>query len=332
MLSGGRFVLGLFLLVAGMAAIDGKTVWAEVNPEAEKQEGQVLEAPKTEMGKTEITIWTPLLFEEPESYVPDGIYTDEMGGRYWLKEWELEPELVPARKMEIKRDLQYEGVEEKEQIPAKIPVKAADSITGEELEEECPILQIECLKEFWSSDFSFTAVFHSYDADYYLLGGKQVPFNADRPEIEGCQEQLLQEIGVEPERYRITGVSWAGPPYLEEGGELCRDAAVTGEKQVADYLVTYGGTAVFPEKEGFRCRAVYRSFDAEPENWYPAEEAGTGSEPVMLRTPADSRRLVFQRTVILTLSLLAAAVVFLLLWLVWKGLRKRKGGNENEES
>lgn len=327
MLSGARFVLSLSLLLAGMAAAGGRTAWAGARPEAGNQEGQYARVQEVE--KAELTIWTPLLFEDQESYVPDGIYTDETGSRYWLKEWELEPELIPARTMEIKRDLQYEGVEGDGQIPPEIPVSVTDSITGEEVKKECPIFKTECQREFWSSDFSFTAIFHSYDADYYLIGGKRVPFNADRPEIEGCKAQLLQEIGVDPEKYRITGAYWDGAPYAGEAGELCRNAVITGEKKLSDYLVTYAGTVTFPEKEGFRCRAVYRSFEAEPEHWYPAQEAET--EALISRNRADNRHLVFQKTIILTVSLLAVAVILLVLLLLLRHLQKRKGEKENEE-
>lgn len=281
--------------------------------------------------ESEVIIESEILFEEREGYTPEREYADQSGKRYWLKAWNLEPYRMPERRKVEERTVCYENVEWVEQLPEQASVFARDKITGQQLQKECPILHIKFEKERWVPDFTFTAVFHSYDADYYQLGGKKIPYNSLKPELDGLEPELLAEIGVNPENYRILHTEWKGDSYFDENGNLCRNAEITGEKKVSDCYVTYGGEIVFPEGEGIRCVAVYRGFDSATDGWEPAGEQPAG-EPFAEGKKKGGIWKVVWKGIVITLSLvLVAGVIFLVIFLVRKVFRgKRKLLTERE--
>lgn len=281
--------------------------------------------------ESEVIIESEILFEERERYTPERGYVDQSGKQYWLKEWNLEPYRVPERRKEEERILRYENVEWAEQLPKQASVFARDKITGQQLQKECPILHIKFENERWAPDFAFTAVFHSYDSDYYQLGEKKIPYNSQKPELDGCETALLTEIGVNPENYRILHADWKGDSYFDEDGNLCRNAEITGKKKVSDCYVTYGGEIIFPEAEGVRCVAVYRGFNSVTDGWKTA-----GEQPAEEFSEEDERKggigKMVWKGVVITLSLvLVAGIIFLMAFLVRRAFRRRIVSQEEQE-
>ncbi|MEY8354702.1 hypothetical protein AALB39_15275 [Lachnospiraceae bacterium 54-53] len=322
MLSGNRGVLlfAVFFTFLQNAAT-GNMVLAEVKgerPEHVEISGK---------GESEVIRESEILFEEREGYLPEGEYMDQEGRQYWLKEWHLEPYKIPMRREKAERMVFYEEVEWGEQIPGQAAVTVKDKATGQQFCSEYPVLKKRTERERWIPDFKFTAVFHSYDADCFRLGTKRVPYNSLKPELEGCEQELLAEIGVKPEHYRILHAVWKGGPYFDENGELCRDAEVTGERKVADYYVTYGGEMTLPEAAGVKCIAVYRGFDAVTDGWIQAEERSVELTDFHSRQNRKKELwLVSRKSIIITLSIvLVAGVIFLWVLLVRKAFCKKGG-------
>ena len=277
--------------------------------------------------KREVIVETEILPEEEEGYVPKGEYVDQYGKQYWLKEWRLETCVIQERLEMVERTVVYEEVEWEDQIPKKAVIDLRDNAGGRRVQKEYPVLRMSKKGEQWMSDFYFTAVFHSYDADYYWLGEKKIPFNSSKPELEGSSRELLAEIGADPERYRILDFVWQGESYFDESGNLCRNALVTGEKKVSEYHVTYGGEALFPETEGIKCVAVYRGFDSVTDGWGLAEEGNMDLEDSSLsETVKKGKWLIIRNTVVVTMSvLLVGTFLALLIMGGVKKFRKRKG-------
>lgn len=277
--------------------------------------------------KRELIVETEILPEEGEGYVPPGEYVDQYGKQYWLKAWRLETYVIPERLEVVERTVIYEEVEWEDQIPKKAVVDLRDNAGSRQIQKEYPVLRMSKKGERWLSDFHFTAVFHSYGADYYWLGEKKIPFNNSKPELEESSRELLAEIGADPERYRILDFIWQGEPYSDESRNLCRNALVTGEKKVSEYHVTYGGEALFPETEGIKCVAVYRGFDSVTDGWGLAEEGDMDLEDSSLsETVKKGKWLIIRNTVVVTMSVLLVGAFFALLIMgVVKKFRKRKG-------
>lgn len=284
-----------------------------------------------EQQKEEVIIKTPVLADEMEGYLPNEKYTDQKGKEYWLKAWEIEPYQVSERSEWAERTIHYEKVEWDGQIPEQVPVMIKDKLTGEKLKKEYSIIHIEQREERWVSGFSFTAVFHSYEADYYQIGAKKIPFNGRKPELKECSQELLEEIGVEPENYRITDAVWKGDSYLNETGNICRDALVTGEKKVFDYYVTYGGDVVFPKSQGYQCVAVYKGYGSVTDGWSQAHD-----QQMDLEHSNDSGGeksgswIIFQRSVVVTLSLLFIGCVIGVLFFLIQRIRQKIKRKEKE--
>lgn len=143
----------------------------------------------------------------------------------------------------VRRDVVYEAVEDAASVPETVDIQVRQG--GQRATAICRAQNKTVLREWWSEDFSFPVTFHTYDAEFYELGDCLIPYNEERPQLEGCELQLLDAIGVSPEAYEITQLQWAGDAYRDGDGTLCRDAVAGGRKLLRDYQVRYEGTAVF---------------------------------------------------------------------------------------
>ena len=148
---------------------------------------------------------------------------------------------------QIQKDVVYERVEGCTILPDSLDIQVQEE--GDTVTVACSLQEITVLREEWDDSFSFPITVHTYDAEYYQLGDELIPYNEERPQLEGCEEQLLEMIGVPPEEYRIDRLEWSGEPYRAEDGSLCRDALGSGSKRLRDYRVRYAGTAWFPVRK-----------------------------------------------------------------------------------
>lgn len=192
---------------------------------------------------------------------PGDVHVAEDGTEYALMSWEIESFQVPAQRRVVKSEGVCGPLEGISQIPESVMVTAWEG--RQKAEVACYLKEKTCVREEWREDFSFPVTFHRYDAGVYWLGDRMVFGNDDRPQLDGCEGLLLQEIGVSPEEYQVTEVRWDGEPYEDENGELCRDATAFGRKLVRDYRLSYEGMAEFPAYEAWRTAAVYGSREGE---------------------------------------------------------------------
>lgn len=192
----------------------------------------------------------PELLTEPEEgrEGPDG--------QVWrLARWETVPVQFPGHQEEIRRTEEYEQVEDEAGIPGQMEITA--EWEGQSVTVVCEKQEQRRTGEAWVDGFRLPVTFHGYHADYYELGNLKIPHNEDKPQLEGQEAVLLEMAGLSPSTRRIQSIVWDGPAYTADDGEVRRDALATGQSLIADYQVTYGGTAVFPEKPGWQTVAVY---------------------------------------------------------------------------
>lgn len=270
-----------------------------------------------------LTVTSEVMFGEPGDYAPEEFY-EEGGVKYRLKSWEMEPITVGPRQREVSQQVIYQEVENAETIPEYCSITAQDETTGQQITEKYPMLDMKKQREEWQDGFSFPIVFHSYGADSYQLGNRKVPLDVEKPALDGCEDELLEEIHVPKEQYRIREITWDGPPYYDENGILCRNALAQGSKMVASYLVTYGGSVTFPEAEGVRCRAVYQLPETVGQ---PADdmEIVPETEQFPEASEASSSWLITKQAVVITISLLLVIVLLLLFCrLINKVVRERR--------
>lgn len=257
---------------------------------------------------------------------PDETYVDEAGAEYELDHWSVVPAVIPARSQKVKRAVRYDQVEGTQQIPETMEIEAQEEQYGRAVTAHCELESRELLREEWQEGFEFTVTFHTYEAGYYWLGDRLIPYNQERPELEGCEELLLELAEVPADQYRITDIQWSGDPYEDAEGELCRDAAASGQKLVRDYRVNYTGVARFPAADGWQTAAYYRpAVQTEEESAQvsssevrviPVPEKESGTEE-----PQNSPSLWERITRTLMITIVVGAVLFLgglfMLGLVW---------------
>lgn len=171
-------------------------------------------------------------------------------------------EQEPIRRR-VQRDVVYEAVEGATELPETVDIEVRQD--KQTVIAVCTMQEKAVLREWWSDDFSFPITFHTYDAEFYELGERVIPYNEERPQLDGCEEQLLETIGVSPQEYEITDLQWSGEVYQGADGQLCRDAAARGRKLLRDYRVRYTGTVVLP---------VHRELPAELQETEDTEDTG----------------------------------------------------------
>lgn len=247
---------------------------------------------------------------------PDSRYESEDGSLYELESWSAVPVTIPSLSRKVQKEILYDRTEGVAALPDTIEITAQDKERGQTVTAACPMEEQEVIREEWEDGFMFTVTFHTYEAGYYELADRLIPYNDERPELEGCEELLLELAGLSAEDYRVTHVQWSGETYQDETGNRCRDAAAFGQKLLRDYRVKYSGTAVFPEKQGWQTVAVYRlpQTTAEPSSGAKASSESGRSFAETEETeaiPAEQPLTLWQRiTRTLIITIAAGAVIF----------------------
>lgn len=270
-----------------------------------------------------VTVVSEIMFGSQSDYSPAKWY-EEDGCRYGLESWELEPVTLEPRPERVEQEVLFEEVENEDMLPSTKSISLEEEFSGLSVASDYPVTGVKKVKERWQDGFSFPVVFHSYGAQAYQLGEREVTQGDEKPLSEEWGLALLKEIGVDASRYKVTDTRWDGAPYFDEDHVFCRNAMALGEKLVADYLVTYSGTAVFPEVEGFRCLAVYGLNE-------PVMEKASDQEIISQGDPeksADSHWIINNRLVVFTVS--AMVLLALLLILAWIARKLKKGGKKKE--
>ncbi|MGL5437498.1 MAG: hypothetical protein ACRDBO_19290 [Lachnospiraceae bacterium] len=237
----GRMVLWTILILIQMTVIRCLDVKAEMEDYAAEL----------------ITIYSGLYAEAGQEPTPDIQYVDEAGREYELDSWELIPVVAAGQNREIDKIIRYPGVEGAARIPQTIEVQIGEGSRTETV--VCAIESQEVVQEYWEDGFSFPITFHMYHSGSYRLQDQMVPYNDEKPELDGCEILLLQLIGLSETEYRITDIQWSGEVYQNEAGEICRDAAAAGEKIVRDIQAVYRGQTMMADFHGWQVKAVYRA-------------------------------------------------------------------------
>ena len=207
---------------------------------------------------SELTVRYGIEADPEDCTQPDHLYEDGDGTLYELADWSAVPVTFPSLSRKVQKEILYDRIEGVTALPDTIEITAQDKERGQTATAVCLMEEQEVVREEWQDGFVFTVTFHTYEAGYYELADRLIPYNDEKPELEGCEDLLLELAGLSPEDYRVTYVTWSGEAYQDETGNQCRDAAAFGQKRLRDYRVKYSGTAVFPEKQGWQPVAVYR--------------------------------------------------------------------------
>ena len=152
---------------------------------------------------------------------------------------------LQVRAETVRREVTYEAVEGEAKLPDEITVSVLAG-NDEELVRCRAVDQVE-EDAYWRDDFSFPITFYEYGAGEYQLG-EIIVEGAELTELaQQYGTELLSSMGLSEEEYEVEEIGWAGMPYENEDGIVCRDAVARGRRLLRDYQVMYEGT-VDPER------------------------------------------------------------------------------------
>ncbi|WP_101698674.1 prealbumin-like fold domain-containing protein [Clostridium minihomine] len=136
-------------------------------------------------------------------------------------------------------------------------VEYQDSVTGQVVKATLSLVSVKATDDWtWKDDLTIPLVFSIYDAEYYKIGDKVVPYSAKAPALEGCETELLNVLKLSPQDYKISKFEWDGDPY-DVDGVMHRKAKATGSRHVARYVASYSGTIPLPDAPGYNAIANY---------------------------------------------------------------------------
>lgn len=231
---------------------------------------------------------------------------------------------LPEEDVFVERDVVYENVEALAQIPESAEFALEEQ--GREVVAVCRAEAMEAAAARWCDDFSFPVIFHGCDAELCQLGDVLIPYQDDKPDLDGQEAQLLRMIGAPEDAYQVTDIFWDGEIYTDETGVVCRNARAVGSRLVKDIQVHYEGFALFPKYEGWQVTAEYG---------LPFPEMGEPTEAVvMVENSSETFGETFDgktefwkqiwRTVTAAVSLLLFLVIFLIFLVKRKKMRYTK--------
>lgn len=110
----------------------------------------------------------------------------------------------------------------------------------------------------WRNDVTIPITFTIYNAEYYALGDKLVPYNHEKPALSGYETDILNELKLDTEKYRINSFEWDGEPYYI-GEVQYRKAVAKGERYAAHYIAVYESNVKLPDVPGYNAVAKYQN-------------------------------------------------------------------------
>lgn len=228
---------------------------------------------------------TPELIPEPETEI-----VDSNGRHYELSEQEIEDVPITGRAETVSSEILYEGVRFGETIPEQADIKVWDEESKKNFHTELPLFEARFSSERWEDDFVFEVTLHTYGADIYVLGEREIPKENEggMPALGSCEADLLALIGMSSEHGRIEDYQWSGEPYTDEAGILCRDVQVSGLQKVSDCAAIYKGVISMPDYKRYRLRTNYIRTPEKAETL----EAATPSEADFANTSETEPREV----------------------------------------
>lgn len=195
---------------------------------------------------------------QKESEIPDAPKEyDEGKLSYRLVETAVEAVPVIGRNKEVSGEIVYESVTKKQEIPEKAPMKIEDKESFKTLEAVLSLRNTTYLNERWQDGYEISVIFHEYGADTYSLGEVKIAHDSEKPPLDECRKELIENAGLSEDEIQIESVSWDGDAYQDEDDIWCRNATVKAKQRVWDCRAVYGGTVELPEYNRFRMRMEY---------------------------------------------------------------------------
>lgn len=191
---------------------------------------------------------------DESEHAPAPTMIGEDGRTYSLMSQDLNEKEAEERLEYREVTMEYKGVEAGVQIPDAKETEFEDADTGQKVKAVLELKKTETLSERWEDQFSFPITITGYDADVFVLNGKEIPKTED---LTPYASDFLEYLKLDPESYKIDSIAWDGAAYTGEDGSVMRNAHGTGSKKVRDIEATYAGEVKMPAIVGKSWSCVY---------------------------------------------------------------------------
>ncbi len=196
--------------------------------------------------------------------------------------------IITNRTAEVESTLKSGYVLSQPAVANSKTVNYADEVTEKNVTATLPLTNFQITTPYhWVSDVTIPTRFEQYDSKYYLLNGRYVPYNNQKPALAGYEADILNVLNLPQESYRITDFVWTGDVYTENGVQY-RDAVATGERYVAEYIAYYRDTVALPDANGYNATLTYSLDSGDIEYTINAtalyEKLNTGLTPAQIIT------------------------------------------------
>lgn len=191
---------------------------------------------------------------DESEHIPAPTMIGEDGKTYSLMSQDLNEREAEERTEYREVKMTYKGVEAGVQIPDTKETEFEDADTRQTVKAVLDLKNTEILSERWEDQFSFPITITGYDADVFVLNGKEIPKTED---LTPYADDFLAYLKLDPEFYQIDNIAWDGAAYTGEDGSVMRNAHGTGSKKVRDIEATYAGDVNLPAIVGKSWSCVY---------------------------------------------------------------------------
>lgn len=234
---------------------------------------------------------------------------------YSLKESRIYPVQMAEETHSVFKEEYFYALKGEDEIPKWIEAASEEN----QSESQTIILSLSEIREertYWKDDLEFSIVFRDYGAPFYMLEGHKIVHDDTKPRLEGMEEVLLKNQGLDLETHRITGMRWGGGTWLDMQYGKCREAVITGDRLVKDYVVLYEGKEKTGDGWGYQREMKY-AYKAKRDGdskvrltaWYEKQERrehdiGNRQDEKMVKT-LEERGVFWEKE-----EVFAAAILF----------------------
>ena len=175
-----------------------------------------------------------------------GETVEKDGITYKLTGVEKDATGVAGRTQYHEEIVNYNEVTGDKAISDTINTTVTDPVTGKDYGVTLSLLSKKVVKSAISDEFKFDITFYVTNGRYFRYKDNLVTYNENTPDVMQFSDEILSDLNLDPELYKINSIEWDGEAYTNEDGVLCRKAAAVGNRVINDYEVVYGGDYNLP--------------------------------------------------------------------------------------
>lgn len=172
---------------------------------------------------------------------------------------------VADRTQYYEETVNYNEITGDKAVKDTITTIVTDPVTGKDYEVTLPLVSKKIVKSTVSDEFKFDITFYVTNGRYFKYKDNIVTYNENTPDMMQFSDDILSDLNLDPDLYKLNSIEWNGEAYKNDNGVLCRKATAVGNRVVNDYEVVYGGDYGLPaDANAYQWVATYEATVNDP--------------------------------------------------------------------